>query len=83
MSPLNADDRRLLEEIRGDIKEIKTEVKATNGRVTKLEMWRYGMEQVKATRSWRFPALVGLVTGLTVTVLGSVLAVVIKLTTGG
>lgn len=70
---------RRLEDIHDDLKEIKAEVRLTNGRVTKLEMWRYGLDQIKETRSWRFPALVGLATGLTVTVLGTALAIFIKL----
>lgn len=73
---------RRLEEIHEDLKEIKAEVKTTNGRVTKLEMWRYGLEQVKATRSWRFPAAVGLVTGTTLAIIGAALAVFVKILGG-
>ena len=74
---------RRLEEIHEDLKEIKAEVKATNGRVRTLEMWRYGLDQIKATRTWRWPAVVGVVSGVTVTVVGGLLAVLLNTIWGG
>jgi hypothetical protein len=55
-------------EIKSDLKDVKTEVKATNGRVTRLEMWRHGLEVLAAARSWVKPALIGLATGAVLTV---------------
>jgi hypothetical protein len=69
---------RRLDEIQDDLKEIKSEVKATNGRVRTLEMWRYGLDQIKSLRSWRWPAFVGVVSGVTVTILGGLVAVAIN-----
>lgn len=78
---LRIDLKEDLSEVKDDMREVKAEVKKTNGRVTALEMWRHGLEQIKATRSWRFPALVGLITGLTVTVVGGVVITAITLLT--
>jgi hypothetical protein len=50
------------------------EAKKTNGRVTRLEMWRYGLEAVAAARSWVKPALIGVATGAFLTVLGYLLS---------
>jgi hypothetical protein len=61
-------------EMKSDLKEVKTEVKATNGRVTRLEMWRHGLEVLAAARSWVKPALIGGATGAFLTVLGYLLS---------
>lgn len=37
-------DRELLLEMRGDLKEVRRQVTATNGRVTELETWRRQVE---------------------------------------
>ncbi|MEW6583329.1 MAG: hypothetical protein AB1416_11285 [Actinomycetota bacterium] len=65
-----------LDEIRADIREVKAEVKRTNGRVGKLELWRAGLEAIANTRGWRFPALVSVAGALTS---GTVVAVIAAL----
>jgi alkylation response protein AidB-like acyl-CoA dehydrogenase len=55
-------------EVKADLKDVKVEVRVTNGRVTKLEMWRHGLEVLAAARSWVKPALIGLATGAVLTV---------------
>ena len=62
--------REDIAEVRADAKEIKEQVKATNGRVTKLELWRYGLEMVHAAHSWIRPAIVAFVSGAGLAVLG-------------
>lgn len=41
-------DRELLLEMRGDLKEVRRQVTATNGRVTRLEDWRRERELAEA-----------------------------------
>ena len=62
--------REDIAEVRDDAREIKEQVKATNGRVTKLERWRYGLEMVHAAHSWIKPAVVAFVSGAGLAVLG-------------
>lgn len=65
-----ADLRSDIAEIRDDAKEIKDQVKATNGRVTKLELWRHGLEAVQAAHSWIKPAIIAFISGAGLSVLG-------------
>jgi alkylation response protein AidB-like acyl-CoA dehydrogenase len=55
-------------EMKLDLKDVRVEVKATNGRVTRLEIWRHGLEVLAAARSWIKPALIGLATGTFLTI---------------
>lgn len=61
------------DETRKALGAVLKEQKITNGRVSKLEAWRYGIEVVAAARSWVKPALVAFVSGAALTVLGWVL----------
>jgi hypothetical protein len=56
-------------EIKADLRIVKDEVKVTNGRVTRLEMWRHGLEAVIAARSWIKPAAIAFVSGAGLSVL--------------
>jgi hypothetical protein len=56
-------------EIKADLKDVKAEVRVTNGRVTRLEMWRHGLEAVVAARSWVKPAAIAFVSGAGLSVL--------------
>jgi hypothetical protein len=61
-------------EIKADLKDVKVEVKVTNGRVTRLEMWRHGLEVLSAARSWVKPAAIGVASGVVVTVVSVLLS---------
>jgi hypothetical protein len=61
-------------EIKADLKDVKVEVKVTNGRVTRLEMWRHGLEVLAAARSWVKPAAIGVASGVVVTVVSVLLS---------
>jgi hypothetical protein len=61
-------------EIKTDLKDVKAEVKVTNGRVTRLEMWRHGLEVLAAARSWVKPAAIGVASGVVVTVVSVLLS---------
>jgi hypothetical protein len=61
-------------EMKLDLKDVRVEVKATNGRVTRLEIWRHGLEVLAAARSWVKPALVGVASGVVVTVVSVLLS---------
>jgi len=74
--------REDLHEVKGDMKEVKVEVRATNGRVTKLEMWRHGLDAIKESRTGRGVVLIGVVTGTTVAVFAAIVGVVVKLLGG-
>lgn len=52
-----------LESMARDIAEIKTQVKATNGRVSQIELWRARMEGVSAAMNWLPTLAVGITTG--------------------
>lgn len=63
----------LKKQAKSDIDDVKESVDALNEKVTvqnsrvgKLELWRYGLETVQATHTWRFPAIVGLTSAVIV-----------------
>lgn len=68
------DDLRLqarsdLDEVRESVDALNDKVTMQNSRVGKLELWRYGLEAIQATHTWRFPAVVGLASAVIVLVL--------------
>ena len=58
-----------LTEVKGELVEVKSEARATNGRLRKLELWRYGLEAVDRAQSWIRPAAVAFLSGGALTVL--------------
>lgn len=66
-------------ETRDRLDDLTTEVRTTNGRVRKLEMWQAGLQAVKAALSWRVPLIVG----ITSSVISGVVVGVVLLAIGG
>jgi hypothetical protein len=60
------------------IDALTEKVGVQNGRVGKLELFVHGFNAVKESRSWRFPAIVALLVGVTVGTTGTVIALVIQ-----
>jgi hypothetical protein len=60
------------------IDALTEKVGVQNGRVGKLELFVHGFQAVKESRSWRFPAIVALLIGVTVGTTGTVIALVIQ-----
>lgn len=52
------------------VKSLDEKVGIQNGRVGKLEMWKYGFDLMKASRSWRWPAFIGFISAIGVLVVG-------------
>ena len=47
-------------ETREQLSALTVEVRTTNGRVRKLELWQEGVRAVRAALSWRVPLMVGI-----------------------
>jgi hypothetical protein len=54
--------------------EINERAKATNGRVTKLEIWRAQQEAVKSSYKWVLPLVTGLFSGTGAAIVVAVLS---------
>ena len=50
-------------DLKSDLADVKVEAKKTNGRLSKLELWRAGLEAVVRAHSWIRPAVVAFITG--------------------
>lgn len=61
-------------EVKATLASVEAEAKKTNGRLRRLEMWRHGLEAVAKARAWVRPALIGLMSGAALAVLGAILA---------
>jgi len=57
---LREDLREHRHETRQELHALTTEVRATNGRVRKLELWQEGVRAVRQSLSWRVPLIVGI-----------------------
>ena len=60
-------------EVKSDLDEVRAEVKATNGRLRRLEFWRHGLEAVQKAHSWVRPAAIAFATGAALVAIGFLL----------
>lgn len=49
-----------IDDVQGDLGEIKAQTQETNGRVTALEKWQVSVQALKAAFSWKAPLIVGI-----------------------
>lgn len=61
---LRDDLREHRAETRTQLHDLTSEVRATNGRVRKLELWQEGIRAVRAALSWRVPLIVGITSSI-------------------
>lgn len=64
VSAIQSDLREHRQETREQLHELTSEVRATNGRVRKLELWQEGIRAVRAALSWRVPLIVGITSSI-------------------
>lgn len=60
-------------EMKSELREVRDEVRATNGRLRKVELWRHGLEAVQTAHAWIKPALISFISGAGLALLGFLL----------